>query len=138
MGLKETGLAGGSRQARSDDQLSGSISSENTASPAKTQARSQAKPKKRRRRARTAKKRGSRCPWVRNDGGRRAAGYHDAGHRGGWVPRAISIATGVPYREVLDALTGLTFLYVKRFPRSWIARWIKQSRDGRGWDPAQG
>jgi hypothetical protein len=32
MGLKETGLAGSSLQARSDDQLSGSISSEITAS----------------------------------------------------------------------------------------------------------
>jgi hypothetical protein len=35
---KETGLAGGSLQARSDDQLSGSISSEITASAATTQA----------------------------------------------------------------------------------------------------
>ena len=40
MSLKETGLAGGSLQARSDDQLSGSISSENTASPAAAQAES--------------------------------------------------------------------------------------------------
>jgi ParB-like chromosome segregation protein Spo0J len=39
MSLKETGLAGGSLQARSDDQLSGSISSENTASAAATQAK---------------------------------------------------------------------------------------------------
>jgi hypothetical protein len=125
-------------EARKSDRLDSKISSENTVSPAKTQAHSQAKPKKRRRRARTAKKRGSRCPWVRNDGGRRDAGYANAGNCGGCVPRAIAIATGVPYREVLDALTGLTFRYVKRFPRSWIARWIKRSRDGRGYDPARG
>jgi hypothetical protein len=44
----------------------------------------------------------------------------------------------LPYREVLDALTVATARYVKRFPRSWIARWIKRSRHGRGWDPAEG
>jgi hypothetical protein len=38
MSVKETGLAGGSLQARSDDQLSGSISSDITAAAATTQA----------------------------------------------------------------------------------------------------
>jgi hypothetical protein len=41
MSRKETGLAGGSLQARSDDQLSGSISSENTAAVVPTQAQLQ-------------------------------------------------------------------------------------------------
>jgi hypothetical protein len=41
MTRKETGLAGGSLQARSDDQLSGSISSENTAAVVPTQAQLQ-------------------------------------------------------------------------------------------------
>jgi hypothetical protein len=39
---------------------------------------------------------------------------------------------------VLDALTAATLRYVKRWPRSWIARWIKRSRNGRGYDPAKG
>lgn len=43
--------------------------------------------------------------WVLDDGGRAAAGFH--GRTGDCVVRAISIATGTPYREVYDALNGL-------------------------------
>jgi len=73
--------------------------------------------------------------WVRTDGGRRAAGYHRV--RGGCVPRAIAIATKKPYREVHDALTAVTLHYV-RTHRNRIAGWIKRSRGGRGFDPANG
>jgi hypothetical protein len=122
-------------KARDVDQLSSKITSENNASASTLQAAT--KPIKRHRRTKTAKK-SDRCRWVRNDGGRRAAGYDNAGDCGGCVPRAIAIASGLPYRVVLDALTVGTVRYVKRFPRSWIARWIKRSRHGRGWDPSYG
>jgi hypothetical protein len=117
-------------EALKSDQLDSKITS-NTKSASTPQAI------KRRRRTKAVKK-SDRCRWVRNDGGRRAAGYDNAGDRGGCVPRAIAIASGLPYREVLDALTVATLRYVRRFPRSWVARWIKRSRGGRGYDPAQG
>jgi hypothetical protein len=120
-------------EARKSDQLGSSITFENTKSAADTQVKPSARSRRKRARAKV-----KRCRWRRNDGGRRAAGYDNAGDRGGCVPRAIAIASGVPYREVLDALTVATARYVKRFPRSWVARWIKRSRDGRGYDPAQG
>lgn len=41
--------------------------------------------------------------WVRDDGGRAAAGFR--GETRDCVTRAIAIATGRPYREVYDALT---------------------------------
>lgn len=40
-----------------------------------------------------------------NDGGRAAAGFK--GNTGDCVTRAIAIATGLPYREVYNALNGL-------------------------------
>lgn len=43
--------------------------------------------------------------FVRNDGGRAAAGYK--GSTGDCVCRSIAIATGKPYQEVYDALNGL-------------------------------
>jgi hypothetical protein len=43
--------------------------------------------------------------WVKDDGGRDAAGFK--GTTGDCVVRAIAIATGVPYREVYDALNEL-------------------------------
>jgi hypothetical protein len=75
-----------------------------------------------------------RCRWRRDDGGRRGAGdgTHDC------VPRAIAIATGKPYREVYEALVAATREYVRKRPRSRVARWIKRSRNGRGFDPAHG
>jgi hypothetical protein len=86
---------------------------------------------------RAASKRGlrpGRCRWRRDDGGRRGAGdgTHDC------VPRAIAIATGKPYREVYAELAAAIRKYVRRWPRSRLARWIKRRRDGRGFDPAYG
>src|SRR5262249_17881728 len=57
----------------------------------------------------TAKGRGlnptdGRCPFVKNDGGRRRSGF-GRGKTGDCVVRAIAIATRKPYREVHDALT---------------------------------
>lgn len=43
--------------------------------------------------------------WVRDDGGRAAAGY--TGDTGDCVTRAIAIATGRPYPEVYDAINEL-------------------------------
>lgn len=43
--------------------------------------------------------------FVKNDGGRSAAGYQ--GSTGDCVTRAIAIATGKPYQEVYDALNEL-------------------------------
>ena len=40
--------------------------------------------------------------WVKDDGGRAAAGY--VGNTGDCVTRSIAIATGLPYKEVYDAL----------------------------------
>jgi hypothetical protein len=40
--------------------------------------------------------------WVTDDGGRAAAGY--VGNTGDCVVRSIAIATGLPYKEVYDAL----------------------------------
>lgn len=40
--------------------------------------------------------------WVKDDGGRAAAGYK--GQTGDCVCRAIAIATGMPYQEVYDLL----------------------------------
>jgi hypothetical protein len=137
-----SGLASGATEVEAlmDDLLDGKIDPKDSATNGTTQENRFYVPKdikpKRQRRTKAAKKRG-RCRWVRNDGGRRAAGYDNAGDRGGCVPRAIAIASGLPYREVLDALTLATSRYVK-IPQSWIARWIKRSRHGRGWDPAQG
>lgn len=44
--------------------------------------------------------------WVKDDGGRAAAGFK--GKARDCVCRAIAIATEVPYREVYDALTSLS------------------------------
>ena len=41
--------------------------------------------------------------WVKNDGGRAAAGYR--GRAGDCVVRSVAIASGLPYREVYDALS---------------------------------
>jgi hypothetical protein len=72
-----------------------------------------------------------RCGWAKDDGGRRVHGY--GGPDNDCVPRAVAIATGKPYPEVLDALTAETARYVKRWPRSRVTGWIKRSRDGVGY-----
>lgn len=43
-------------------------------------------------------------PWDEDDGGRAAAGFK--GDTGDCVTRAISIATGRPYREVYDMVNA--------------------------------
>jgi hypothetical protein len=53
-----------------------------------------------------------RCPWVKDDGGRKAAGYGRA--KGDCVARAITIATGKPYTEVHGALKAEYARHVKR------------------------
>jgi hypothetical protein len=73
-----------------------------------------------------------RCRFVYNNGG------HVAASGGGCVPRAIAIATGKPYREVYEALVAATHKYVRRWPRSMVAGWIKRSRGGRSFDPERG
>ena len=45
-------------------------------------------------------------PWVRHDGGRRAAGYH--GKAGDCTTRAIAIASGLRYAEIHQALAEHT------------------------------
>ena len=42
--------------------------------------------------------------WIYDDGGRAAAGFR--GQTGDCVTRAIAIATGLPYREVYDAINA--------------------------------
>ena len=71
--------------------------------------------------------------FVKNDGGRTAAGYR--GDTGDCVVRAIAIATGKPYREVYEALHERT--------RSWLARPARgrrqrQARDRHGGSPRDG
>lgn len=68
------------------------------------------------------------CAWVKDDGGRRAAGY--GAPKADCVARAITIATGKPYAEVFEALNAGAADYAKRWPRSKTARWIKKSRSG--------
>lgn len=46
----------------------------------------------------------SALPWEPNDGGRAAAGFR--GDTGDCVTRAVAIATGLPYREVYDAINA--------------------------------
>jgi hypothetical protein len=70
--------------------------------------------------------------WVRDNGGR-----DHAGDRNDCVIRAIAIAAGKPYREVHSALIAATAQYVKT-SRSRVAGYIRQSRRGRYFDPANG
>lgn len=44
-------------------------------------------------------------PWIKDDGGRSAAGFR--GETGDCAVRAIAIATGIAYRDVYDALTDV-------------------------------
>jgi hypothetical protein len=72
--------------------------------------------------------------WVRTDGGRRAAGV---GALGDCSVRAVAVATGKPYCEVHAALVKAILRYVKT-RRTRVAKWIKQSRGGRGFNPSYG
>lgn len=56
--------------------------------------------------------------WVYDDGGRKAAGFIGKLTVGDCVPRAIAIATQIPYREVYDELNIRT--------KNWLA--ISRSR----------
>jgi hypothetical protein len=63
-----------------------------------------------------------RCPWVKDDGGRKAAEYGRAA--GDCVARAITIATGKSYAEVFEALKEEHARYVKRLkPGSHAAKY---------------
>lgn len=79
-------------------------------------------------------------PYVYDDGGRREAGFK--GDTGDCVTRAIAIATGVPYREVYDALfaSGRSLLSEKpglrgsASPRSGVLPEVyKPYIEGLGW-----
>lgn len=61
--------------------------------------------------------------WAPSDGGRAAAGFRGA--TGDCVTRAISIVTGIPYREVYDALNELAAQ-----ERPWRGRKRSSSRKG--------
>jgi len=70
--------------------------------------------------------------FVKNDGGRAAAGYK--GDAGDCVTRAIAIATGKPYKEVYDRIHAMTAEYAEK-RRTKVARAIKRKgtsspRDG--------
>lgn len=58
--------------------------------------------------------------WVRNDGGRAAAGY--TGKTGDCVTRAIAIATGLPYQQVYDDLNRLESSKTRRGIKRGAAR----------------
>jgi hypothetical protein len=73
-----------------------------------------------------ARKEPGQCGWERTDGGRRAAGY--GGPASDCVARAITIATEKPYAEVFEALKETAADYVRRWPQSKAAGWIKKSR----------
>jgi len=55
--------------------------------------------------------------WVYDDGGRKAAGFD--GTTGDCVTRAIAIATGLPYREVYDAINAAA---AHERPGAWTRR----------------
>lgn len=89
-------------------------------------------------------------PYVFNDGGRAAAGYK--GRAGDCACRAISIATGLPYKEVYDALnetataeritkrrrkrsdsrTGVRKDTIRRYLKSLGWRWVPTMFIGQG------
>lgn len=70
--------------------------------------------------------------FIHNDGGRAAAGFR--GDAGDCVTRAIAIATGLPYREVYDALHDRIHAYAAnhrdRTARRINAKRTKTPRDG--------
>jgi len=89
--------------------------------------------------------------WIKDDGGRAAAGYK--GHTGDCSCRSIAIATGKPYQEVYDALnelarterprgrragrrssarTGVRMETIRRYMRAIGWRWVATMRIGSG------
>jgi hypothetical protein len=87
------------------------------------------------RRRRRRRRRKSPTRWVRDDGGRDAAGL--GREQRDCVVRAIAIETGKPYHEVHAELTAEILRYVKTH-RNRITGWIKRSRGGRGFNPDYG
>jgi hypothetical protein len=84
-----------------------------------------------------------RCRWVKDDGGRRGSGIARSPSRkdgtGDCVVRAITIATGKPYREVHDAIT------VAKVRRIYAGgdgdaydRWARRRGGVRAFDPDHG
>lgn len=78
--------------------------------------------------------------YIYDDGGRAAAGFK--GDAGDCVTRAVAIATGLPYREVYDALSeGSRKQRVTRGPAKASARdgvntrrkWFRDYMTGLGW-----
>lgn len=63
--------------------------------------------------------------WVKDDGGRHAAGYR--GMTGDCVTRAIAIATGMRYVDVYDSLNNLAQMHERRGKRK---RGISSAREG--------
>jgi hypothetical protein len=73
--------------------------------------------------------------WVKDDGGRAAAGYK--GQAGDCVCRAIAIATGKPYSEVYDALFAGLRDYAENH-RDRVARHIARGGGRTGTTPRNG
>jgi hypothetical protein len=84
-----------------------------------------------------------RCRWVWHDGGRKGSGIAKAAGRknevGDCVARAIAIATGMPYREVHDALTvaKVRHIYEGGDNDAWDRR-LKRRGGVRTFDPDHG
>jgi hypothetical protein len=84
-----------------------------------------------------------RCRWVKDDGGRGKSGIARAPGRktavGDCVTRAISIATGKPYREVHDAITvsKVRYLYAGGDDDAWD-KWARRRGGVRAFDPDHG
>jgi hypothetical protein len=86
-----------------------------------------------------------RCRWVKDDGGRKNSGIARAAGRkdavGDCVARAITIATGKPYREVHDALTVANVRYIYAGGKGKGDHWIRRERRRggvRAFDPDHG
>lgn len=73
--------------------------------------------------------------WVKDDGGRAAAGY--TGEAGDCVTRAIAIASGRPYQEVYDALAARIAEYGAT-RRDRVAKRIARGKGLRGTTPRNG
>lgn len=78
--------------------------------------------------------------WVKNDGGRAAAGFQ--GVAGDCVTRAIAIATGLPYRQVYHEVAAACATYGKaRSARNGVPKAVTKEimrRHGGKWVPTMG
>ena len=77
-----------------------------------------------------------RCRWVKDDGGRRRAGFGSTAV-GDCVARAIAIATEKDYREVHDALVVRNVEYAK-WDDSAYGKWIRRRGGVRAFDADHG